>query len=121
VSSVPLRHDGVQIPGSVWDALYCRPRLTRTQLQVISVVIEETFRNDRGRSRMWTRPLPVPELARVTEHPSHRIARSMRQLVRQGILVERGQRYRLTAEAASWTLPSGRRTASRTAVSPERW
>jgi hypothetical protein len=115
VSSVPLPHPGVQIPGPVWDALYCRPRLTRTELQVVSVVIGETVRSARGRPREWTRPLPVSELVVLTGRPSQSIARSLRQLVRQGILVERGQRYRLTAEAASWTLPSGRRTA----VSPQ--
>lgn len=94
----------LRVPLAVWAALYCRAPLTRRQLQLVSVVIRESWgwQTKGGRVYLWTRPLSSCQFAQFTGLSTDRIARDLKVLLARGILREREGRYQLVAEPRLW-------------------
>jgi replication protein O len=99
----------LRIPLSVWADLYCLAPLTRRQLQLVSVVIRESWgwQKPGGEVYCWTRPLPAGQLARATGLSTDHLTRDLKGLVSRGVLREEEGRYQLVADPGLWkTLPT---------------
>jgi hypothetical protein len=114
----------LRVPLSVWAALYCRAPLTRRQLQLVSVVIRESWgwQKPGGEVYRWTRPLTPCQFAALTGLSTDHLARDLKALVEQGVLREEGGRYELVANPALWKTPASRTPKVRPEApkSPER-
>jgi hypothetical protein len=101
-------HGYLRLPLAVWLDLYCRAPLTRRQLQLVSVVIRESWgwRNPRGGVYLWTRPLTSGHFAALTGLSTDHLAGELRRLVSSGVLRERDRRYQLVADSRLWITPA---------------
>lgn len=105
-------HGYLRIPLAVWLSVYCRTSLTRRQLQLVSLVLRESWgwRTRDGRVHTWTRPLSTRQFAEGTGLPLDHLLREIDRLVARGILRRQGERYQFCAEPAMWiTLPASAR------------
>ena len=102
------RRGYLRVPLALWAQLYCRAPLTRRQLQLVSVVIRESWGwQRRGQIQLWTRPLPPRQLAQLTGLSTDHLTRDLKALVAQGVLREQDQRYQLVPDPGLWkTRPS---------------
>lgn len=121
----------LRVPHAVWMEVYCQAPLTRRQLQIVSVVLRESWGwradsregrvtdvNDgspgsiqkrKGSSnaagpgvRLWTRPLTPRAFARATGLSTDHLARDLRDLVSRGILREREGCYQFIGSPKEW-------------------
>lgn len=94
----------LRVPLAVWEAVYCRAPLTRRQLQLVSVVLRETWGwQDRGGTvRLWTRPLSTRQFAQATGLSTSRLRRDLQALVDQGILLAQAGRYQFVFPPDRW-------------------
>jgi hypothetical protein len=92
-------HGYLRVPLSVWAALYCRGPLTRRQLQLVSVVLRESWgwQTRGGGVHLWTRPLTTGHFARATGLATDHLARDLQLLVARGVLREKNRCYQLNA------------------------
>ncbi|MFN3650387.1 MAG: replication protein [Armatimonadota bacterium] len=99
-----FRHGYLRVPLSLWKLAYCRTPLTRRQLQLVSVVLRESWgwQEGRGSVRAWTRPLTSRQFAEATGLSTDHVARDLRRLVELGVLAEQDRRYRLEAGVKLW-------------------
>jgi DNA-binding MarR family transcriptional regulator len=99
-----FRRGYLRVPLVVWQRLFCRTSLTRRQLQIVAVVLRESWGWQRrgGEVSLWTRPLTAIQLAERTGLRQDHVRRSVERLVRSGVLDRRpalrGGRYRLVLE-----------------------
>jgi hypothetical protein len=94
----------LRVPLSVWMELYCRAPLTRRQLQLVSVVIRESWgwQTKDGQVYLWTRPLPPRQLATATGLSTDHLARDLKALVTRGVVREQAGRYQLVPDLRLW-------------------
>src|SRR5437870_13702023 len=99
-----FRRGYLRVPLTVWQALYCRAPLTRRQLQLVSVVIRESWgwQKPGGEVYRWTRPLTVRQFAQATGLSTDHLRRDLQVLVAQGILREQAGRYQLVPDPGLW-------------------
>jgi hypothetical protein len=92
----------LRIPLTVWLPLYCRGPLTRRQLQLVSVVIRESWgwQTRSGQVHLWTRPLPVRQFSTATGLSTDHLRRDLDRLLALGVLRRRGERYQFAGEVA---------------------
>lgn len=107
----------LRIPLTVWRSIYCQGPLTRRQLQLVSVVIRETWgwMTAGGEVRAWTRPLTARQFAEATGLSTDHIGQDLRRLVALGVLREQSSSYQFEPEVGLWktlapTPPKPRRT-----------
>jgi DNA-binding Lrp family transcriptional regulator len=98
------RRGYLRVPLDLWRTLYCRAPLTRRQLQLVSVVIRESWgwQQRGGEVYRWTRPLTVRQLAEATGLSTDHLARDLRELVARGVLLEQERRYQVVPDPALW-------------------
>jgi hypothetical protein len=103
-SAPDYEHGYLRVPLAVWAALYCRAPLTRRQLQLVSVILRESWgwQTKDGRVYRWTRPLSPRQFSRATGLSTDRLAQDLRALVARGLLREQSQRYQLVADPSLW-------------------
>ena len=99
----------LRIPLAVWLSVYCRGALTRRQLQLVSVVIRESWgwRSGDGSVHTWTRPLSSRQLAEATGLAIDHLRRDLQVLIDRGVLRERAGRYQFTSSPALWITTAG--------------
>lgn len=97
-------HGYVRVPLSIWSALYCQAPLTRRQLQLVSIILRESWgwQTKDGRVYRWTRPLSPRQFSAATGLSTDHLARDLRALVDRGLLRQQGQRYQLVADPPLW-------------------
>lgn len=102
-----FQHGYLRVPLSLWSALYCRCPLTRRQLQLVSVVLRESWgwQGRDGQVRLWTRRLSAADFAAATGLSTDHLARDLRRLVARRVLDEREGRYQLEADPGLWITP----------------
>jgi len=98
----------LRLPLSVWLAVYCRGALTRRQLQLVSVVIRESWgwRAAEGAVHTWTRPLSTRQFAAATGLSIDHLHRDLRQLLDRGVLRGREGRYQFVPDPKRWITPA---------------
>jgi hypothetical protein len=104
----------LRVPLSLWLSAYCRTGLTRRELQLVSVVLRESWgwRSEDGKVRLWTRSMTPARFARATGLSTDRIGRDLDGLVERGVLLEREGRYQLVTYPQAWEArPSKRRSS----------
>jgi hypothetical protein len=99
-----FRRGFLRVPLSIWIDLYCRAPLTRRQLQIVSVVIRESWgwQKPGGEVYRWTRPLTPRQFAALTGLSTDHLARDLKVLVAQGVLRERAGQYQLLPDLGLW-------------------
>lgn len=99
-----FRKGFLRIPLLVWLQVYCRAPLTRRQLQIVSVVIRESWgwATRRGYVQLWTRPLTTRHFANLTGLTTDHLRRDLDLLVRRRILLQDGPRYRFVSDPRLW-------------------
>jgi hypothetical protein len=97
----------LRVPLPIWRELYCRAPLTRRQLQLVSVVLRESWgwRSRSGEVYRWTRPLSPSQWSQATGLSTDHLTRDLRDLIRRGILREDAGRYQLVADPEMWKTP----------------
>jgi len=95
----------LRLPNALWEALFCRGPLTRRQLQIVAVVLRESWgwQQRDGQVRLWTRPLPTSRFAAATGLDRSNLARALARLVERGVLQRDGRRYRFVPDR--WITP----------------
>jgi hypothetical protein len=126
-------HGYLRVPLSVWSSVYCRSPFTRRQLQLLSVVIRESWgwRAPNGGVYLWTRPLTPRQFSTITGLSTDRLGWELRTLVHRSVLREQEGRYQFVPQPHTWLLPARRpvevtapaaemtvRTAEMTATTP---
>jgi phage replication O-like protein O len=99
-----FRRGFLRVPLTFWLEAYCRAPLTRRELQIVSAVLRESWgwSAKDGGVRLWTRPLATRSLARLTGLSTDRLRRDVESLVRRGVFLRRGDRYRLIPDPRAW-------------------
>jgi len=113
-SPAPDFHRGyLRVPLNFWRAVYCRSPLTRRQLQLVSVILRESWGWTRrgGEVQLWTRRLSVRSFADLTGLSTDRLGRDLRALVARGVLRERDGRYQLVPQPELWITPPAAKSA----------
>lgn len=97
----------LRLPHSVWQDLYCRAPLTRRQLQLVSLVLRESWgwQKRGGAVHLWTRPLPIRHFAQATRLSTDHLARDLKALVARGVLREEAGRYQFVPDPRLWKTP----------------
>ena len=97
MSGPDYRHGYLRVPLAVWQHLYCRTPLTRRQLQLVSVILRESWGWQRrgGVVQEWTRPLTTGQFARRTGLRPDRLRRDLQTLQARGVIAEREGCYQL--------------------------
>src|SRR6266542_4132987 len=105
----------LRVPLEFWAALYCRAPLTRRQLQLVSVVLRESWgwQGKGGQVQLWTRSLLVRQFAQLTGLSTDHLAQDLQTLVERGILRQDGQRYQLVPHPQLWITPGSREPKER--------
>jgi hypothetical protein len=105
----------LRVPRVVWKDLYCRAPLTRRQLQLVSVVIRESWgwQTRGGQVYLWTRPLTVRQFAQATGLSTDHLSRDLRDLVARGVLIEKGGCYQFVPDPQRWRPPAVQATEER--------
>jgi hypothetical protein len=97
------RRGYLRVPLPLWAELYCRAPLTRRQLQLISVVLRESWGwQRRGQVQLWTRPLAPRQLAQLTGLSTDHLRRDLQALVQRGVLREQDYQYQLVPDPGLW-------------------
>lgn len=98
----------LRIPHRVWLDLYCRTPVTRRQLQLVSVVLRESWgwQATDGQVHLWTRPLSTRQFAGITGLAVDHLRTDLDHLVERGFLRRRGDRFQLVADAHLWITPA---------------
>ena len=97
------RRGYLRVPLAIWAALYCHAPLTRRQLQLVSLVIRESWGwRTREGVQEWTRPLSPKQLAEATGLSTDHISRDLRQLLAAGVLRGQGSRYQFVPDVELW-------------------
>lgn len=98
----------LRVPTSIWMDVFCRAPLSRRQLQIVSLIIRESWgwQTRDGRPYLWTRPLPARQIATATGLSSDHIARDVKELVGRNVLVQQDRCFQFNADVSSW-LPRG--------------
>jgi len=122
VTAPDFRRGYLRIPLAVWLAVYCRALLTRRQLQLVSVVIRETWgwQTRGGDVRLWTRPLTPRQFGELTGLSTDHLARDLRDLVARGIVRVDGERYQFVPDPRLWITPPPPAPEQRP-MAPEWW
>lgn len=108
-------HGYLRVPLAVWSTVYCRTPFTRRQLQLISVVIRESWgwRAPDGSVYLWTRRLTPRQFAEITGLSTDRLSFELRKLIHLGVLREQDGRYQFVPQPRAWAVaapsPSKRR------------
>lgn len=108
-------HGYLRLPLSVWLAVFCRGPLTRRQLQLVAVVIRESWgwQTAHGQVHTWTRPLTTRQFSDATGLSNDHLRRDLNRLLQRGVLHERHGRYQFVANPEQWItllpLPRARR------------
>jgi hypothetical protein len=94
----------LRLPLNVWLSVFCRGMLTRRQIQLVSVVIRESWgwRSTDGSVHTWTRPLTTRQFAEATGLSVDHLRRDLQVLLDRGILRERAGRYQFIGAPALW-------------------
>ncbi|HTE20972.1 MAG TPA: replication protein [Armatimonadota bacterium] len=103
--NTPDYHRGyLRVPLALWAALYCRAPLTRRQLQLVSVVLRESWgwRQKDGGVRLWTRSLTPRQFSQATGLSTDHLTRDLNELIRRGVLQREGRRYQLVPHPELW-------------------
>lgn len=102
-------HGYLRVPLAVWSSVYCRSPFTRRQLQLLSVVIRESWgwRAPGGGVYLWTRRLTPRQFHDITGLSTDRLGWELRTLVHRGVLREQEGRYQFVPQSHLWRLPSG--------------
>ena len=110
----------LRVPLATWLAVFCQAPLTRRQLQLVAVVIRESWGWQRrgGGPYLWTRPLPSARFAEATGLSTDRIGRDLRALVARNVLRERGGCYQLVPDPAAWLPPAAGEAPRRRPAAP---
>jgi hypothetical protein len=100
VTAPDFRRGFLRIPLGVWLEVYCRAPLTRRHLQLVSVVIRETWGWQRpgGAVYTWSRTLFPRHFAQATGLSTDHIRRDLRDLLARGVLEEQHGCYRFEAD-----------------------
>jgi phage replication O-like protein O len=100
-------HGYLRVPLAVWREVYCQAPLTRRELQLVSVVIRESWgwQKRGGQVNLWTRPFTPSQLARLTNLSTDHLSRDLRSLVRRGVLRERERCYQFVPDPRLWKSP----------------
>jgi len=103
-------HGYLRVPLSVWSSVYCRSPFTRRQLQLLSVVIRESWgwRAPDGGVYLWTRHLAPRQFSTITGLSTDRLGWELRSLVHRGVLREQDGRYQFVPQSHTWLLPARR-------------
>ncbi len=111
----------LRVPLSAWLSVFCRAPLTRRQLQLVSVVIRESWGWQRRGAGpyLWTRPLTTARFAEATGLATDRIGRDLRALVARGALRERDGCYQFVPDPSAWLPPAPRPAPLRRRRAPE--
>jgi hypothetical protein len=101
------RRGYLRLPLDVWSELYCQAPLTRRQLQLVSVVIRDSWgwSTPSGGVYCWTRRLKPRQFADRTGLAIDHLGRDLRRLVARGVLLEQDERYQLVPDPALWKSP----------------
>jgi phage replication O-like protein O len=99
-----FRRGFLRVPLAFWLEAYCRSPLTRREMQIVSAVLRESWGwNSRdGVPRLWTRPLPTRQFARLTGLSTDRLKQDVESLVERGVLLRRGDRYQAVTDPQAW-------------------
>jgi hypothetical protein len=123
MSAPDFTHGYLRVPLGVWLSLYCRAPLTRRQLQLVSVVLRESWgwRSPDTGVRLWTRPLTPSQFSRATGLSTDHLRRDLECLVSRGVFLRDGDRYQLQAAPGLWISPvrPAKTTARRAATGDE--
>ena len=117
----------LRVPLSLWLLVYCQAPLTRREIQLVSVVLRESWgwRSKDGRAKLWTRPLKPGKFAALTGLSTDRIGKDLAGLVERGVLLEQDGSYQLVPFPQLWQPrpskgraipPNGREPAAETAL-----
>lgn len=103
-----FRRGYLRVPLAVWLTVFCRAPLTRRQLQIVSVVIRESWgwQSRSGEVRVWTRRLASRQLAEATGLSTDHLARDLRLLLDRGVLREQEGRYQFVWDTRLWKSPA---------------
>jgi hypothetical protein len=109
----------LRMPHAVWRAVFCRAPVTRRQLQLVSVVIRESWgwQKRGGEVYLWTRPLAPRDFAAATGLSTDHLSRDLSRLVAGGVLQEQEGRYQFVPDPALWKTFERRTTKARPAAS----
>jgi len=94
----------LRIPLTVWRAVFCRAPLKRRQLQIVAMVIRESWgwHTRGGEVRTWTRPLTSGDFAEATDLTTDHISRDLRELLARGVLYHHNGRYAFNPGPQLW-------------------
>lgn len=110
-------HGFVRIPLGVWLSVFCKAPLTRRQLQLVAVVIRESWGwSDKGGGvRLFTRPMSPKKFAELSDLSTDRLSRDLKELLTRGVLQEQDGRYHFVPYPQQWTpkLPRWRYPATK--------
>jgi hypothetical protein len=103
-----FRRGFLRVPLWVWIEVYCHKSLTRRELQLISVVIRESWgwATSGGGVQLWTRPMSPRQFADATRLPLDHLAHDLTELVARGILLERDRCYQFVPRPQVWLAKS---------------
>src|SRR4051794_36703740 len=108
----------LRVPLDLWVALYCQAPLTRRQLQIVSVVLRESWgwQKKGGQVQLWTRPLSPRQLATLTGLSTDHLSQDLQSLIERGILRQEGRRYQLVPDPQRWITAPARARKPRPAA-----
>lgn len=112
------QHGYLRIPLALWLAVFCGGLLTRRQLQLVAVVIRQSWgwRLRSGEVQNWTRPLSSREFARATGLSTDHLQRDLDDLRARGVLRVDLRRYQFVADFRRWKTPPPRARQTRRAA-----
>jgi len=94
----------LRLPLPVWLAVFCRAPLTRRQLQLVAVVIRESWgwQTATGHVRLWTRPMTTRQFTEATGLAGDHLRRDLRRLIARNVLRENAGRYQFLPDPSQW-------------------
>jgi hypothetical protein len=103
-SAPDYAHGYLRVPLAIWAALYCQAPVTRRQLQLVSVILRESWgwQTKDGQVYRWTRSLTSRQLSAATGLATDHLTQDLQRLVDGGLLRQQGQCYQLVADPTLW-------------------
>lgn len=98
------QHGYLRLPLGLWLGVVCRGLLTRRQLQLVAVVIRESWgwQTRAGQVQVWTRALTHEQFGAVTGLAREHVSRELKTLLAWGVLRQSGRRYQFEPSPERW-------------------
>lgn len=97
-------HGYLRIPHAVWREVFCQAALTRRELQLVAVVIRESWgwQGPRRDVYLWSRVLTMHQFSRATGIAPAHVTTLLKRLVARGVLLQRGRSFQFVPDPRRW-------------------